>query len=446
MNYNHLENWKKRAISKSNGRGKFLSFIFENPVGKFDITGDMHGHTRNFSDGKRSADYYIETAQKNKLDFFSITDHDCLGRDDEMNGVEITCKLDPNNEIEILVYGYDFEKAHELVNNGTFPFLNRNFKIARNVELARRRIEICNKLHLTDKPLSLCDILEIKVTDENGKQETLTLSQIGISEKTIFSPGQPLLEQISYRGEIYPINYDFLIRKTFNQIHNSQNGMKFLMSKSAEDPNFSPDSSDHFLKKIVSNQSGELYVENAEFWPSASDVINFAEATGGVAILAHPFGYGKKINITTPELLDQVRNLGIDGIEVWHGYNQSDEIEYLYKYACANDLLMSMGSDTHGFISTQGDKTSPGLFPGVHGESRFIDNNIDNEIGSLYNLHYFGTGAWRGANQFDLDNLPASLNEVFINQELQLSSQKIKGKKQKNNTPHTNTTPSERQY
>lgn len=422
MNHTYLDNWKQRAIAKSEGRGKFLSFAFENPAGKFDITVDMHGHTETYSDGKRSAQFYAEKAKK--LGIFAITDHDSIGTNaqeaNEINGVEVTCKLDPNNEIEILVYGYDYDKANKLIHDGSFPYLDKTFKLSRNVELAKRRLELCNKLNLTDNPVSLSDVLQIKVIDDNGKPKTLTLKEIGVNANDIITFGKPLPETVEYNGKLLKINYDFLIRKTFNLIHGSENGMKFLNEKAKKDASFNPDSADHFLKKIISNKKGELYVDGSKLWPTASDVIEFAKETGGVAILAHPFGYNKKINITTLELLERIKHLGIDGIEVWHGFNQSDEIEFLYKYAFANDLLITMGSDTHGFVSTQGDETAPGIFPGVGHESRFTKNNINNTIGSLYNLHHYGSGEWRNEKEFDLDNLPTSIAEVFQNQLAQL--------------------------
>lgn len=434
MNYDYLNNWFDRATKKVGERGNFLKLFFQKPGGEADKVVDFHGHTT-ISDGKRTPEFYEKNAKANHVDKFVTTDHDNIGnqpKNDEIKGMEVICRLDEDNEIEILVYNFDYNKAEKLINDGTFPYLQRDFKVARNVELARRRLDICNKLGLTDNPVNICDILQIHIPDENGEMKTLTLSQIGVKESDIIKPGQPVPNHVEYMGKFQKIDFDYLIRKTFNLIHNSENGKKFLKSKAEEDPTYNPDSTDHFLKKIVSNKNGELYVKSAEFWPSASQVIEFAKETGGVAILAHPFGYNKKINITTFELVEKIRKLGIDGIEVWHGFNQSDEVEFLYKYAFFHDLLITMGTDTHEFMSDQGDPTAPGTFPGVRGESRYTENNIFDFYGSLYNLHKIGSGANRGLTQFDCDNLPASIDDVFLTQQKRNNGLKHANKNQQN--------------
>lgn len=432
MNYDYLNEWQTKAIKKVGERGNFLKLFFQKPGGDADKVVDFHGHTT-ISDGKRTPEFYETSAKANHVDEFVTTDHDNIGnkpKNGEINGMEVICRLDEDNEIEILVYNFDYDKAKTLINDGTFPYLQRDFKVARNVELARRRLEICNKLGLTDSHVNICDILQIHVPDENGETKTLTLSQIGVKESDIIKPGQPVPNHVEYMGKFQKIDFDYLIRKTFNLIHDSENGKKFLNSKAEEDASYNPDSPDHFLKKIVSNKNGELYVTSAEFWPSASQVMDFAKQTGGVAILAHPFGYNKKINITTFELLEKIRKLGIDGVEVWHGFNQSDEVEFLYKYAYFHDLLITMGTDTHGFISYQGDPTAPGTFPGVRGESRFTENNIFDFYGSLYNLHKIGSGANRGLTKFDFDNLPESINDVFDEQQKRNTKLKKANEKQ----------------
>lgn len=420
MDYKYLENWFNRTLDRSENRGEFLNPLFKTPEGKYDFLVDMHGHTKTYSDGIRSRDYYEKVAKDNGVSFLAVTDHDNIGKPSGLNGVEITCKIDPDNEIEILVYNFDYAKAQELISNGTFPYLDRNFKIARNVSLAKKRVDICNKLNLTDKHLTLGDLLEIHPLDENGKPTTLTLSQIEIDTNDIIKDGEPLPATVNYNGEPQKIDYSFLIGKTFKQIHNSKNGKKFLQAKSEIDPSFDPNSSDHFLKKIISNKNGELYVESSTLWPSAEEVIEFAKQTGGVAILAHPFGYAKKINITTFELLDRANKLGVDGIEACHGFNNPDEIEFLYKYAFNHDMSITIGSDTHGYYSTQGGKTEPGIIPGT---------SVECMSAGTYNLHYYGSGAWRGEEKFDQDELPKTIENVFAKQKTQIASQKAFDKK-----------------
>ena len=185
------------------------------------------------------------------------------------------------------------------------------------------------------------------------------------------------------------------------------------------------------MKLIVANKYGELYVETDGFWPTVEECIDFAKKTGGVAILAHPFGYNKKINITTLDLIKKANRLGIDGIEVFHGFNQSDEVEFLYKYCFENGLLISMGSDTHGFVSSQGGVMEPGIAPGVGHQARYTENNIDGDYTSLYNLHYYGTGAWRGEKKFDYLSISPTIDEVLEKQAKLINKNKTITKKKK---------------
>lgn len=411
---NLLKNWGERAIEKSEGRGEVFSFFFD--ANNLEYRTNIHIHSKTFSDGARSAKHCREMAARDKLDVFALTDHDNIGNEaeseNEIKGVEITCRLDPDNEIEILVYNFDYAKAQELINNGPFPYLSRKFKIARNVELARRRLELCNKLNITDGQVNLNNVLGIQLTDENGKPRFATFSELGLDYNNVIKPGKSPAEKIWYNGSVYQVNYDNLIRKTFNLVHNSKNGMEFLKAKAERDANFNPDSFDHFLKQIVSNKKGALYVESHEFWPTAKQVIEFAKQTGGVAMLAHPFGYGKKIDNSPLEIINKAVDLGVDGIEVWHGFNQSDEIEFLYKFCYTHDLLISMGADTHKYISSQGDKTDLGTFPGVGFQSRYADGNVSGDAGTLYNLHYYGTGVYRGEKSFDEDSLSPSFRKA----------------------------------
>jgi len=437
MKFDFLKKWYLEAMKRTEGRGAFLEYMFHPPFLHYDIIADNHGHTNTFSDGERSVPFYIKTAIQNYVKKGAITDHDAMGYDETVlgfvNGVEITSLLE-DNEVETLVLGYDQKIAQALVDSGEFPYLNKNFKFIRNLELTKQRINLCNKQKLTEKPITLSDVLNIEVTNDNGEKQSLSLSEIGINANHIIRPGEPLPQKVPYKDKYYQIQYGYLIRKLFNCIHADKKGLEFLNSKTKLDSSFNPHSPDDFMKQIIANKYGELYVESEGFWPTVEECINFAKKTGGVAILAHPFGYNKKINITTYDLIKKANKLGIDGIEVFHGFNQSDEVEFLYKYCYENGLLISMGSDTHGFVSSQGGVMTPGIAPGVGHQIRYFKNNIDCEYTSLYNLHYYGTGAWRGKKEFDYLSVSPTIEEVLENQAKAIGKAKAHSKKKKNQT------------
>ena len=434
MDFSYLNNWFSEAMKQTEGRGAIFEFMFHPPFGEHDIVVDLHGHTKSFSDGERTLQYYKKIANANKISKAAITDHDSIGIDTApdglINGVEITSRLE-DNEVEVLVYGYDQKIAQALIDNGSFPYLDKNFKFLRNLELTRRRIELCNKQKLTSKKLTLSDVLNIEVPNENGEIESLSLSQIGVNADHIIIPGEPLPKNVCYKGLAYPIQYGYLIRKLFNCIHADKKGLEFLNSKTEIDSTFNPHSPDDFMKLIIANKYGELYTESTGLWPTVEDCIEFAKATGGVAILAHPFGYNKKINITTQDLVKKAYHLGIDGIEVFHGFNQSDEVEFLYKFCYEYGLIPTMGSDTHGFVSNQGSFVEPGIAPGVGHQIRYTENNITSEATSLYNLFYYGTGAWRGEKEFKYLSEPPSISNVLKSQEKLINKNKASIKKKK---------------
>ncbi len=434
MDFSYLKKWEEEAMKRTEGRGEAFRFLFQPPVGANDIVVDLHGHTKTFSDGERTLSFYKKTAKKNRISKVAVTDHDSIGIDDTpdgfINGVEVTTLLD-GNEIEILIYGYDQQKAQALIDSGVFPYLDKDFKFLRNLELTKRRIEICNKLGLTDKKLSLSDVLNIEVTNKNGEVESLSLSQIGINADHIIHPGEPLPKNVVYKGEVYPIKYSYLIRKLFNCIHADPKGFEFLNSKTEIDSSFNPHSSDDFMKLVVANKYGELHVESEGLWPTPQECVAFAIATGGITSIAHLFGYSKKLNITILELLHRLIKIGIEGIEVMHGFNQSDEIELLYKLCYEYGLIPTMGSDTHGFVSYQGGAVEPGIAPGVGYQMRYTENNVDGDSTSLYNLFYYGTGAWRGEKEFDYLSIPPSIHEALKAQEKLISKNKAYVKKKK---------------
>jgi len=78
---------------------------------------------------------------------------------------------------------------------------------------------------------------------------------------------------------------------------------------------------------------------------STSEIIKLIHASGGVAVLAHPLLY------KDDTLLDRMKKLGIDGIEVWHPSCTEAESNTLFSYASGQKLLMTGGSDFHGLYN-----------------------------------------------------------------------------------------------
>ena len=82
------------------------------------------------------------------------------------------------------------------------------------------------------------------------------------------------------------------------------------------------------------------------YWP-IQDAIEEIRRLGGVSVLAHP----TTVSTNRQELRDIVTELsesGLDGIEVFNNLAQADEMEFLRRLAGELGLLVTGGSDYHG--------------------------------------------------------------------------------------------------
>jgi len=82
------------------------------------------------------------------------------------------------------------------------------------------------------------------------------------------------------------------------------------------------------------------------YWP-IDDAIKEIRRIGGVAVLAHP----TTVSADRQELRDiiiEISDMGLDGIEVFNNMAQADEMEFLRRLADDAELLVTGGSDFHG--------------------------------------------------------------------------------------------------
>ena len=72
------------------------------------------------------------------------------------------------------------------------------------------------------------------------------------------------------------------------------------------------------------------------------EAVSLIQRAGGVAVVAHPGTYGG------PEILDPLREAGIDGVEVRHTLHGKKSEAAFTEYAESHGLLRTGGSDFHG--------------------------------------------------------------------------------------------------
>lgn len=262
---------------------------------------DLHMHSLYSDDGEFFPEYMIELGEKEGLEVMALTDHDSVKGVDEMikygkergikviSGVEIDCVYKGIN-LHMLGYGIDYKRKE---------FFEIEEEIFQK-EMAIAKIKIKKLKDNTDLIIDEEKIFEIA----GGKIVTgEIIGEVVLGEKK--NRDNPLLKEY------------------FN--NRAKSDMPFV----------------HFYWDFFSQ--GKIAYVPIEFRPM-TEIIKLIKESGGVAVLAHP-GNNFKNNL---EIVDNIIEEGIDGIEVFSTYHSPEEIEYFYNRAEKNNLLMTFGSDFHG--------------------------------------------------------------------------------------------------
>jgi len=266
----------------------------------------MHCHS-NFSDGLYSPRRLLELAATEKLDVFSITDHDNLAgtkiaKELSVNydflyltGIEISARYE-GKKIEILGYNINPED-HEL--NDVLVFLQNARK--------ERVSKILKKLSGIGIEILMEDVFE----------------QIG-SEA---SPGRPHFARAMMKKK-----YVSSVTEAFEQ----------------------------YL-----GEGKPAYVKRVTITPK--EAIEFIHNASGISVLPHPLYIEyldlRKLN----ETLDMLLDWNLKGVEIYYNYRDSlanqkkiqEANEFLFDYSSKNDLLITGGTDFHGDIGKIGDVFVP---------------------------------------------------------------------------------------
>jgi predicted metal-dependent phosphoesterase TrpH len=86
------------------------------------------------------------------------------------------------------------------------------------------------------------------------------------------------------------------------------------------------------------------YVKKNMF--TVEEAIRTIVEANGLPVLAHPM-----ISFSNIELIENVLKKGMVGIEVWHTKHTSSDINMLYSYAKERKLIITGGSDCHGYVN-----------------------------------------------------------------------------------------------
>jgi len=258
---------------------------------------DLHMHTIH-SDGTWSTEKLLQEAEKAKLDYISITDHNSvksyidikntniskLYSGKIITGCEFTCFFN-DARIELLGYNIDVENTNEWIEKN-YHYKNYNLQ------------EEFNKL------VELCKNHNIRLT-----------------ENLVYVKNKELPYDTIYNDIIkYPENKTFFTNKELASATN-------------------------FFRSATCNKQNPLHL-NFNIDPTAKEVSDFIRNIGGKVVLAHAFLY---IFDNTLEIIDDlIANNIIDGIEVYHTGHKEKEVEILQDICKQKKLLVSAGSDCHG--------------------------------------------------------------------------------------------------
>lgn len=94
---------------------------------------------------------------------------------------------------------------------------------------------------------------------------------------------------------------------------------------------FSPESPENVLVKVS--------------YPEPAEVIEAIHEAGGIAVLAHPAAGGSL------EMIEELAEQGLDGIEVWHPEHTPEEQTVLQRFAKSKGLLAIGGTDFKGMYT-----------------------------------------------------------------------------------------------
>ena len=83
-----------------------------------------------------------------------------------------------------------------------------------------------------------------------------------------------------------------------------------------------------------------------KYWP-VKEAIKEIKRIGGITVLAHPTSVSSD-HQKLRRMIEQLRDMGLEGIEVYNNMAQSEDMEFLRRLAGKLNLLVSGGSDFHG--------------------------------------------------------------------------------------------------
>jgi 3',5'-nucleoside bisphosphate phosphatase len=247
---------------------------------------DLHTHTT-YSDGSASVDRLIEFAASMRAHAVSITDHDTVA------GVAEARAAADRSGIEF-VTGVEISAEYS---PGTMHILGYCFD--------EQAVTLVAKLD------------ELRVARERRNPQ--------------------IADRLRSLG--FDLTYDEVALLAGNKVVGRPHFARVMIDKGYATS--VQDAFDRFLKK-----GAPAYVEKARLTPA--EAISLIQAAGGVAVLAHPYQLKLSAYEQVDDLVGQLTELGLDGIEAIYSRHSEAERATYSEIAKRHHLLITGGSDYHG--------------------------------------------------------------------------------------------------
>lgn len=284
---------------------------------------DLHIHTKFSDDGEFSPEEIIRQCEACGMEWIAVTDHNCVRGVAEalkaavkvrvIQGVELDCVYRGQN-FHLLGYGID-------VNREEFAAVEQDI-----LQQERRAAE--EKIRLFRQAAGIVvDADEILAGADNG-----------------VVTGEQIAEHVLKRGDAD--RYEILAPYLPGGEKSDMPNVRFYW--------------DFFAK------GKPAYVEIS--YLSLPDAAALIHSAGGAAVLAHP---GQNLG-GDDELLDQITEEMIDGIEVFSSYHSREQALHYLEAAEQKGLFVTCGSDFHG-------KNKPNIVLGGH-NALWSDERLTSEL------------------------------------------------------------------
>ncbi|MCM1544472.1 MAG: PHP domain-containing protein [Ruminococcus sp.] len=248
------------------------------------MTADLHCHTK-LSDGTMGIDDIIQLARKSEIKTLAITDHDCLA-----------------GTVRAQIIGKRF-----------------GINVIPAVELSCTDQKRKSKAHLLcyypDKPERLEGLCKRNSTLRKAAGRVMAVRA----------------------AEKFPISAEYIVKCATG----STNIFKQHIMQALLESGYTTTIFGELFDQLFKKSSPDNILVNTTY-TSPEETLKEIHEAGGIAVLAHPGFYDNF------ELLDELIELGLDGVEVWHPENTPEQQEYLKGVAKKHKLLMTGGSDFHG--------------------------------------------------------------------------------------------------